>query len=209
MIKEQARLLKRVLRVSDLFLVGVSFFVGYFIRDTVVNIYPINFLSTYIRDEHLRSVEYYVLYIGLLPVFLLIWGGLLSYFGMYKASYPGRISESLIIILKTTIVGFVLFGSYVFILRMQEDISRLFIGFTFVTAALLISVEKIVFVTALKILSRMDTKFKSALISFRRILIIGTGKRARTFIELIKNNPNWNIKIIGLIDMDIARKGKQ
>ena len=55
----------------------------------------------------------------------------------------------------------------------------------------------------------MDKSFKSALIVFRRIIIVGTGKRSRTFIELIKNNPGWNIKIIGLLDMDIAKKGEK
>ena len=106
---------------------------------------PFTFLAPYLYDEHLRPLEYYALYIGLLPVFLLIWGGLLSYFGMYKSSRLRSIPESLGSILKATIMGFIIFGSYIFILRMQEDISRLLIGFTFTIAALLLCLEKIVF----------------------------------------------------------------
>jgi exopolysaccharide biosynthesis polyprenyl glycosylphosphotransferase len=208
MIKEQTRLLKRVLIVSDLCLVAGSFFVGYFIRDKIVYIYPISFLQSYLYNEQLRPLEYYVLYVGLFPVFLFVWGSLLSYFGMYKSSSLGNIPESLRVILKTTLVGFILFGSYIFILRMQEDISRLLIGFTFVTAAILLSFEKIAFVLVIRKLGKMDKSFKSALIAFRRILIVGTGKRASTFIELIRNNPEWNIKIVGLIDMDASRKGE-
>ena len=208
MIKEQTKILKRVLIVSDLCMVAVSFFIGYVIRNKVTYIYPFKFLENYLYDENLRSLEYYAFYIGLLPVYLFMWGGLLSYFGMYKSSSLRRVTESLSIILKTTIVGFILFGSYVFILRMQEDISRLFIGFIFVTAAILIGFEKIVFVIIIRILSKRDKNFQSALIAFKRILIVGTGKRSSTFIELIKNNPGWNLKIIGLIDMDIAKKGK-
>src|SRR4030067_3268716 len=127
MIKEQSKIFKRVQIVSDLFLVTVSFFLGYFLRDKILDIYPINFLGKFLRDEHLRSIGYYVVYAGLLPVLLVIWGSLLSYFGMYRSTGVMRIPDALLVILKTTIVGFILFGSYVFILRLQEDISRLFI----------------------------------------------------------------------------------
>ena len=209
MIKEQTRLLKKVLMVADLFLVTGSFFIGYFLRDAIAYFPPFTFLVPYLYDEHLLPIEYYAFYVGLLPIFLLTWGGLLSYFGMYKSSRLRSIPESLGSILKAAIVGFVIFGSYIFILRMQEDISRLLIGFTFTIAALLLCFEKIVFVYILQIISKMDKNFKSALIVFRRIIIVGTGKRSRTFIELIKNNPGWNIKIVGLLDMDIAKKGEK
>ena len=209
MIKEQIRLLKKVLIIIDLCLVAGSFFIGYFLRDTITYFSPFAFLAPYLYDEHLRPLEYYVLYMGLLPVFLFIWGGLLSYFGMYKSSRLRSIPESLGSIFKAAIVGFIVFGSYIFILRMQEDISRLLIGFIFTVAALLLCFEKIVFVYILKTLSKIDKNFKSSLIVFRRIIIVGTGKRSRTFIELIKNNPGWNIKIVGLLDMDIAKKGER
>jgi exopolysaccharide biosynthesis polyprenyl glycosylphosphotransferase len=208
MIKEQNRLLKKVLIISDLCLVAGSFFIGYFLRESIVYLPPFKFLEPYLYDENLRPIEYYALYMGLLPIFLLIWGGLLSYFGMYKSSHLRSIPGSLGSIFKAAIAGFIVFGSYIFILRMQEDISRLLIGFTFTIAALLLCIEKIVFVYILQILSKMDKNFKSALIVFRRIIIVGTGKRSRAFIELIKNNPGWNIKIIGLLDMDIAKKGE-
>jgi len=209
MIKEQTRLLKKVLIISDLCLVTGSFFIGYFLRDAITYSYPFTFLAPYLYDEHLRPIEYYAFYVGLLPIFVLTWVGLLSYFGMYKSSHLRSIPESLGCILKAALTGFIIFGSYIFILRMQEDISRLLIGFTFSIAAFLLCLEKIVFVFILRILSKMDKSFKSALIVFRRIIIVGTGKRARTFIELIKNNPGWNIKIIGLLDIDITKKGER
>ena len=208
MIKEQRKVFIRVQRVADLCLVAVSFLVGYFLRNKIQGIYPINYLETFLWDENLRSISYYAIYIGLLPVLLLIWGSLLSYFGMYKSSGVNRIPDVLLVIFKAAIVGFILFGSYVFILRMQEDISRLFIGFTFFSAALLVSFEKIALLYIVELLAGRDKSFKSALIAFRRILIVGTGKRTKTFIKLIESNPGWGIKIIGLVDMDPARKGE-
>ena len=208
MIKEQRKLFIRVQRVTDLCLVTFSFFVGYMLRDKILDIYPFNFLGAYLWDENLRPISYYAIYIGLLPVLLVIWGGLLSYFGMYKSSGIKRIPEVLLIVFKTTLVGFVFFGSYVFILRMQEDISRLFVGFTFFSAAILISMEKIVIGYIAKVLSKRDKSFKSALIAFRRILVVGTGKRARELIRIIESNPDMGIKIIGLLDMEAEKKGE-
>ena len=208
MIKEQRKLFIRVQRVTDLCLVTVSFLIGYLLRDKILVIYPFNLLGKYLWDENLLSISYYAIYIGLLPVLLVIWGGLLSYFGMYKSSGIKRIPEVLLIVFKTTLVGFIIFGSYVFILRMQEDISRLFIGFTFFSAALLISLEKIVLTYITKVLSTRDKSFKSALIAFRRILIVGTGKRAKKFIRIIESNPDWSIKIVGLMDMEADKKGE-
>lgn len=208
MIKEQNKIFKRVEFFSDLALVTAAFFIGYFLRDKIIYIYPLNLLDKYLWNQGLASIDYYVVYIGLLPVLLVIWGGLLSYFGMYKSAGVRRIPDAILIVFKTTIVGFVLFGSYVFILRMQADVSRLFIGFTFIAAATFISLEKIALFYIFKVLSKRDTRFKSALIVFRRILVVGTNKRAITFINQINKNPDWGVKIIGIVDISSEKKGE-
>lgn len=208
MIQEQTRLFIRVQRFADLCLVTVSFFIGYLLRDKLIGIYPFSLLEKFLWNENLREISYYAIYMGLIPVLLVIWGSLLSYFGMYKSSGIKRIPESLLIVFKTTLIGFILFGSYVFMLRMQEDISRLFIGFTFLSAALLISLEKVALACIVKVLSSRDESFKSALIAFRRILIVGTGKRAKKFIKIIESNPDWAIKIVGLMDLEADTKGE-
>jgi exopolysaccharide biosynthesis polyprenyl glycosylphosphotransferase len=208
-IKEQKKIYKRFELVTDLCLVAASFFIGYYLRDKSINIYPINYLEKYLYDENLRDISYYAIYIGLLPILLVIWGSLLSYFGMYKFSGIVRISDALLIVFKTTLVGFVLFGSYIFILRMQEDVSRLFIGFTFIVAGSLISCEKILLVMAFKAINKRDTSFKSALIVLTRILIVGTNKRAKQFITLIKKYPDWGIKVAGIVDITPGKKGEK
>ncbi len=165
MIKEQRRLFIRIQRFVDLCLVTVAFFLGYLLRDKINFIYPFNLLERFLWDETLRSISYYAIYIGLLPVLLLVWGSLLSYFGMYNATIVRKISDVITIVLKATFVGFILMGSYIFILRMQEDISRLFIGFTFLASALLISIEKILVIYSVKVLEKKDESFKSSLIA--------------------------------------------
>ena len=208
MIKEQNKVFKKVQLISDLSLVTVSFFIGYLLRNEIVHIYPFMLLKDYLKAETLGQISYYIVYIGLLPVLLLIWGGLLSYFGMYKSVGVTRITEALFIILKTTVVGFILFGSYVFILRIQHDVSRLFIGFTFAISAVLISCEKILLVFAFKAVRRRNKSFKSALLVFTRVLVVGTNKRARYFLKQINANPDLGVKVVGIIDIIPDHKGK-
>jgi exopolysaccharide biosynthesis polyprenyl glycosylphosphotransferase len=208
MIKEHSRLFKKIQLISDLFLVAIAFLIGYYLRDKLVEIYPFTLLKNYLYNEQLHAISYYAIYIGLLPILLVIWGGLLSYFGMYKQAGIVRIPDSLKIITKTTLVGFILFGSYIFILRMQEDVSRLFIGFVFATAAILISIEKIILVTAFKAISDRETSFKSALFTFTRVLVVGTNRRAQNLISLVKKHPDWGIRIAGVIDIDPGKKGE-
>jgi len=208
MIKEQRKIFIRLQRIIDLLLVTCSFFIGYLLRDKIINIYPFNVLEKYLWSDNLRPVGYYAIYIGLLPVLLLTWGTLLSYFGMYRSSGIRRNRETFLIVFKVTIVGFILFGSYIFMMRMQEDISRLFIGFTFLSAAVLIIFEKIIITYFVSLLSKRDESFQSVVFAFKRILIVGTGKRTRKFINLVEDNPDWSINIVGLVDMEPEKKGE-
>jgi len=92
---------------------------------------------------------------------------------------------------------------------MQEDVSRLFIGFVFIVSAMLISFEKIGMVMAFKVISKRDINFKSALIVFTRVLIVGTNRRARRFIKLINQHPDLGIRVAGVIDITSERKGEK
>lgn len=201
MIKEYHSLFKRVVLFVDLFLVVISLVAGYFLRDTIYDIYPA--LSS-MEMLPLAPPSYYF---GLLPVLLIVWGVLLSYFGMYK-SFNTKITDSFLIIFKAALTGFVFLGSYIFILRMQQEVSRLVIVFSFIFAPVLIGLEKVALSYAYKIISRRDTSFKSSLFIFRRILIVGTGSRVKHFIDLVNNHPDRGIKIVGLADIDDAQTGE-
>jgi exopolysaccharide biosynthesis polyprenyl glycosylphosphotransferase len=204
MINEQFRFYRRVIIFIDLILVTLSFFLGYFIRDRIHHISPNIFIESGLIP-FLRPLSFYL---NFLPIFLIIWGVLLSYFGMYKSIYLRSIKELLLIILKTTLTGFLIFGSYIFMLRMQEDISRMFIGFAFIIAAVLITAEKLALSYIFRFISKKGDSFKGNLIIFRNILVVGTGKRVKRFIDMVKKNPELGIRIVGLVDMDPLKKGE-
>ena len=189
MIIEQYKILKKIVIFTDICIVAVAFAIGYLLRDTIHDIYPIS------------------AYIGLLPVLILIWVGLLYYFGMYGFLKVKKIPEVLFIVFKIVVIGFILFGSYIFIIKMH-NISRLFIAFTFILAAFLIIIERLALIFLFRSMVKRGPNIKASLFVFRSILIIGTGKRARLFIDLIDNNPDWGISIVGLVDIDPAKKGE-
>lgn len=200
MIKDQNKLFKKLIVFSDLSIVTVSLFLSYLLRENIGSVYPFQ-----ISLHELYPIRFYI---GLLPMLLLIWTGLLFFFGMYRTSCIKRVPEALLITFKTAVIGFILFGSYVFILRIQEDVSRLVIGFTFVTAAALIVFEKVLLAYLYRNLSKRTVSFKGDLFFFKNLLIVGTGERTSHFIELINKNPDLGVRIVGLVDKDYAKKGE-
>lgn len=164
---------------TDLNIVCVTFFLGHLIRNPSVNFY------------------YFNTYLILLPVLLIIWGSLLYCFGMYSSFRTQRISDVLFIIVEAALVGGSLFGSFVFVTKM-DSVSRLHIVYSFFLAVILISIEKIVLVQFFRYQRKRG-------LNRRNILIVGTGARAQYFIDLIGTHPEWGIRIIGLVDNDTAK----
>jgi exopolysaccharide biosynthesis polyprenyl glycosylphosphotransferase len=180
MLREHHVFLKRVMIFSDLCIVLVTFFLGILLRNNLTHFY----------DE-------IGIYFVLLPTLLITWGVLLYYFGMYYSFRTKQISDVLFIIIETTFVGIGFFGSFLFITKIVS-ISRLQIGYSFLLAAFFISIEKIFLIKYFRYQRKKG-------INTRNILIVGTGKRAQDFINLINKNEEWGIKAIGLVDDDTSR----
>jgi exopolysaccharide biosynthesis polyprenyl glycosylphosphotransferase len=181
MLKEYATIFRRSMIFLDLCIITGSFFLGYFLREKIGNLYP---LSTYI---------------SILPLLLLIWGGLLYYFGMYASFRVKRIPEILSIVFRTTLFGLVLFGALTYLFKITE-ISRIFISLIFIITAILLCLEK-----TFLILSFRYTRTKGY--NYRSLLLVGTGRRAQRFVDLIHKHSDWGFKILGLVDKDPEKVG--
>ncbi len=163
-------------------MVALSFFLGY---------------AFWGKFQHLHPLKDYV---GHLPVLLIIWGALLYFFGMYESFRVKKIRDILFTIFKTSVFGFIIFASYLYLFKLTY-ISRVLIIVVFIFSALLISAEKIVLVLFFRLTRKRGY-------NFRNILIIGTGRRAQRFIDLVRKHAEWGLKIIGLVDEDITKTGK-
>lgn len=180
MLREHYFLFKRLMIFLDLCVVTGSFFLGYFLNSESYNIYELNS------------------YIWLLLKLLIIWGALLYYFGMYESFRIKQITDVLLILFKTALVGAVLFVSFIFIIKMHS-VSRALVIYTFLFALVFISIEKIILITYFRYQRKKG-------LNYRNILIIGTGKRAQRFIDIINKHTEWGFKIVGLVDEDASKK---
>ena len=181
MLKEHITVLRRLMIFFDLCIVAGSFFLGYFFWDRIQDLYPLS------------------IYISLLPVLLIIWGGLLHFFGMYTSFRVRPMPELLFIVLKAAFFSFVIFSGYIYLFKLQ-NISRAFIIFVFTFSTLLISLEKAALVIFFRHIRKKGYNFRS-------ILIIGTGKRAQRFIDVVHKHEEWGLKVIGLVDEDVSKVG--
>jgi len=182
MLKEYSNLFTRLMITIDLCLVTVAFFLGYLLRNQMDGLYPFHY------------------YLRFLPLILLIWLELLQFFGMYNSLRLRTFPEVTLIVFKSLVVGFILFGSILYILKIQ-NISRTLMFSIFVITALLIILKKIIMVIVLR-------HFRDKGYNFRNILLVGTGRRAYNFIKLVEDHREWGLKIIGLMDDDPQKVGE-
>lgn len=180
MLKEHNVLFKWVMIFCDLCIVVLTFFLGFFLKNKF--------------DFFYRELG---LYIVLLPTLLIIWGVLLYYFGMYDSFRTKQVLDILFIVTEAALIGGSLFGSFIFATKI-ESISRLHIFYSFLLATIFISAEKI----SLILYFRYQRKKG---LNTRNMLIVGTGKRAQSFVSLINKHGEWGINIIGLIDEDASK----
>jgi len=176
MIKKHITLFRRLMICTDLCIVTLSFFLGYFLRGNIKDVQPL------------------ASYLVFLPVLIFLWGCLLHAFGMYGSFRTRTIGKSALITLKSFLAGFIFFCTFLYIFKF-EKISRLLIGIIFVITAVVIFVEKLALILFFRSIR------KSGLNS-RNILVVGTGRRAQDFLSLLEQHTEWGFKVVGLIDKD-------
>ncbi len=181
MLKEHATAVRRLLMLGDAAIIVVAFILCYRWVDGYRSLFPL---------------ETYVL---LVPPFVVVWLVLLHRLGLYESFRLRGIPETAAIVFKAAAAGFVLFGSAVFMFH-AVYFSRIFIAVAFVFTADALVLER----TALILCSR-HTRRRGY--NYRNLLVAGTGRRARHFIERVHQHAEWGLRIVGLVDEDADLKG--
>ncbi|MFZ2385312.1 MAG: sugar transferase [Candidatus Omnitrophota bacterium] len=132
-------------------------------------------------------------------VFLFSWLIALSYSGIYDSLRTRRILLVLFLIVKAAAISLIINAACFYIFHLQ-DLSRMLIGISTILCAGVVFVSRLM----LMLFSRF---FRRRGYNFRRILIIGSGKRAKRFISLVEEHEEWGLKIVGVVDKDPALKG--
>ncbi|MBI4707254.1 MAG: sugar transferase [Candidatus Omnitrophica bacterium] len=140
----------------------------------------------------IRSTDFFPIrtFISILPMLCIVWGWLLYHFKMYESIRKRRILDILFIVFKVSFLGVIILGSYLYVVGIYNV--KLLFNFTLISAVLII-MEKIALMYLFVYLRKIQ-------IHFRNIIVVGTGKRAQNFIDLLNRNAEWSIRIVGLVD---------
>ncbi|MDD5584544.1 MAG: sugar transferase, partial [Candidatus Omnitrophica bacterium] len=182
MLKEHTRMIRKLAIVTDLLVVTAAFFMGHALWSAVRhNIYPLN------------------AYLALLPLLLLIWGVLLYHFGIYDSIRVEQIPAILFALFKSAVFAFITFSTFMYLFKMSY-VSRAFILFLFILTTLCISLEKGTLIVLLRFIRKKG-------FNYRRMLIVGTNKRAQDFMKLVILHDEWGLKLVGFIDEEKGKIG--
>jgi exopolysaccharide biosynthesis polyprenyl glycosylphosphotransferase len=121
--------------------------------------------------------------------------------GIYLSMRTRTYLEILWAIVKSAIVTFLLLGTFIFLLKltfMSRLFFLLFIGLSF----LLLVLEKTAIFMSSHYVRRQG-------LSTRRLLVVGTGKRAVAFTKKVDKHPEWGFEILGAIDDEPGRGVRQ
>jgi len=172
MLKEQARFFKRIAIIIDMSVIITGIYLSCFYNNSL-------FLDQ--SDK----------YIWLLLIVLPVWYLLLRHFGLYDSIRYRSIGQILANLLKIQIIGCIISAAAIYTLDLS-GFSRAFLASFSLVSFLLLSAEKILVKVIL-------SHFRRRGYNYRNILVVGTGKKAFQFTNLIEKHANWGMRIVGLL----------
>lgn len=144
--------------------------------------------STQVIGETNASVSDYLV---VLFFVMIIWCSMLYLNGMYRSLRTRTFFEIAWIILKSSFFAILTFGFVLFLFKLTFVSRMFFILFVLVSLTFLL-LEKIAIFSIMHHVRRRG-------LNYRRLLVVGIGRRAALFIERIQNHPEWGIQILGAI----------
>lgn len=117
--------------------------------------------------------------------------------GLYQSLRTRGYLEILWSVIKSAVATFLLLGTFIFLLKLTF-MSRLFFLLFMGCSFLFIWLEKTVIFMSSHYVRRQG-------LNTRRLLIVGTGRRANEFIRKVDSHPEWGFEILGVIDDEPGR----
>ena len=178
--------------VFDGFIISLMFLLAYFLRQHFHIFYKLNLIpSAQVVTPVTASInEYFLILCFIVPM----WCGILYCNGMYHSMRTRTPHEIVWIIIKTTFLAAFCFGAIVFLFKMKF-VSRIFFFIFMTTSSITILIEKITIFFIMHYIRKQGYNYK-------RLLVVGTGRRAVNFINKIKKHPEWGVRIEGILDYE-------
>jgi len=183
MLKQQARLVARIVYLADLALTSGAFFAAFFIRDVML---------PWIAPRHFPTGLFPISeYLKVYPFVLVIWSVLLFSYHSYHSHRTIPLTKETLTILRVVAVGNLLLATLAYLLPLRQLSRVWFVLFAALSTVLLV---------AGKILLRVLARYvRTKGLNYRTVLLVGTGRRALDVARMIVNHKYWGYKILGFV----------
>lgn len=192
MLKERDAIIRKAAIALDALVVTGVFILSVEVRRHFRSFYKLDLIpSLKVIPRFSPSLSDYIVILFLVVT---LWCIMLYINGMYRSMRAMTLLEMVWIIIKSMFMVTVAFGVLVFLLKL-EFVSRLFFTIFLITSAGAIAIEKIAVFTLVRYVRRQGY-------NYRRLLVVGTGRRAINFIDKVNNHPEWGFRLLGVIDYE-------
>lgn len=173
MLKQQARLFRKIAITLDLCVVVVAFVFAFYLRSLEVHLPPL---------WH---------YLWALLIISPVWFFLLTRYSMYESLRTLTFGQILSKLLQVQIYGGMITASLLF-LAQPFDFRRRFFSYFLIISFLLIAGEKVGIKLLLGAMRRRGY-------NTRNLLIVGTGRKGLEFAQVVERHADWGLKVVGFI----------
>lgn len=180
MLRENNKILRSAQQIVDVVIVISSFLAAYAVREHY----------SYL----LRPLRPLSEYLFLLYLILPIWVALLYYNGAYRSLRTRTLAQTLWPVLKTVAIGGVVIMTVLFMFRLESISRALIIIFLFVNMLMLAACKALIFY--------LIHYIRKKGYNYRSVLIVGAGKRAEAFADVLDIHKEWGVRVVGFVDHD-------
>jgi FlaA1/EpsC-like NDP-sugar epimerase len=201
MVREKQAFLRNLFVIIDGVVIVLAFALAYFISYELRQVYNLGEMAFAIAPN-LKGLFYFVRKNFVLVGFYLpLWLISLASQGAYKDFRTKTFFKTLMTIVVAGGLTALALGTPIFLFKMDLT-SRLFIGIMWVLTVVLL-------LFARQLLNLLLDYVHALGYNQVNLLIVGTGWRAREFIQVVKSHANWGLRIVGLIDDDHDMFGRE
>jgi len=201
MVREKQAFLRNIVVIVDAAAIVLAFFLAYFISYYLRQAYGLGEMAFAIAPN-LEGFAYFTRKnFAIIAFYLPIWIITLASQGGYKDFRTKTFFHIFFSILVAGGLTAFALGTPIFLFKMILT-SRLFIGVMWGLTILFLVIER-------QLLNLLLDYIHELGYNQVNLLIVGTGRRAREFIRMVKSHSNWGLRIVGLIDDEHGMFGKE
>ena len=196
MLKEREAVVRASFIFVDLLVVSLAYLLAFGLCKNIGVEFSSSGLPTF---SHLTADHNLTLsrYLGFLVIAAPLWCWMLYINNMYRSIRTLTYLRVFWIVCKAALMTTLGFGAFLFLVK-GTAVSRLFFSlFTGISFVLMLTEKTVLYLGAHYVRRRGG--------NYRRLLIVGTGRRAAEFIRRIKGHPEWGFHILGAIDDEPGR----